>query len=117
VSEAEVKALLDSGAYSNCVSLAWLEKQGLTQDLQPVNGEYIQLGGTNKQLLMVCRENRDLMVSREAQILFFYLLQFSLKGVHEVQQQALESDNAYSICFKHDVCDFCGGLFDFREQR
>ena len=50
VSAVEVKVPSDSGVFSKCVSLAWLEKQGLTQDIQPVNGEYIQLGRTKKQL-------------------------------------------------------------------
>ena len=50
VSDQEVCALLDSGAYSNYISEGWLIKQNLHTRIVPVNGEYIQLGGTNKQL-------------------------------------------------------------------
>jgi hypothetical protein len=59
-------ALLDSGAYSNYISLDWLQTNNLTEQINPVEGEYIQLGGTNNRLPVLGRISLETTLGNES---------------------------------------------------
>ena len=61
----EVTALLDSGAYSNYMSIAWLEKHNLHERITPVVGQYIQLGGTTNKLQVLGRISLNTTIGNE----------------------------------------------------
>ena len=68
-------ALLDSGAYSNYISLAWLEMNNLTNQINPVEGEYIQLGGTNNRLPVLGRISLETTLGNESAQLSYVVFQ------------------------------------------
>ena len=73
--ESEVTALLDSGAYSNYVSLQWLEDNNLLSEMSQVEGEYIQLGGTSKRLPVLGRVSLQTTLANETAMLNFVVFE------------------------------------------
>ena len=73
--ESEVTALLDSGAYSNYVSLQWLEDNNLLSEMSQVEGEYIQLGGTSKRLPVLGRVSLQTTLANETALLNFVVFE------------------------------------------
>jgi len=63
--DVETTALLDSGAYSNYISIDWLEKHQLQQRITPVVGQFIQLGGTTNKLPVLGRISLDTTIANE----------------------------------------------------
>ena len=69
----EVVALLDSGAYSNYISISWLEMHHLQERITPVVGQYIQLGGTTNKLPVLGRISLDTTIANETARLSFVM--------------------------------------------
>ena len=69
--DVEVVALLDSGAYSNYISISWLEKHHLQERITPVVGQYIQLGGTTNKLPVLGRISLNTTIANETARLSF----------------------------------------------
>ena len=61
----DLEALLDSGAYSNYLSQRWATNNLDPIQIQPVTGEYIQLGGTDTQLPILGRTRLWVYVGAE----------------------------------------------------
>ena len=73
----QVVALLDSGAYSNYVSRSWVEDNQLSHRVIPVEGQVIQLGGTDKILPVLGRISLSVRIGNEAARLTFVVFDSS----------------------------------------
>ena len=70
-----VNALLDSGAYANYLSEAWAKAHLKPELIEPVEGEYIQLGGTAKRLPVLGKTRLWVKIGEEHAKITFHIFQ------------------------------------------
>ena len=93
--DSKVTALLDSGAYSNYISEEWLRQHQLMDQVTPVEGEYIQLGGTSKRLPVLGRITLETTLNEEAAKLSFVVFQSSRQCIIGLESLVLHFLNTF----------------------
>ena len=75
-----VDTLLDSGAYANYLSETWAHAYLKPEQIQPVEGEYIQLGGTAKRLPVLGKTRLLAKIGKEHARIVFHICKTRLSS-------------------------------------